>query len=192
MGLAVLVEDRLGRVLAHVRRAHFVNAEAQAAIMFATDLDVLYASALEHFTRVGAHAVDHLLLVVAEAGVDVDDGNAPFVDLRSVERDPVFRPRKHFAEAADANVPWSGLAEAGLELGTDAGLAHTAAPVAAHDPALEAKAAEEGVVLLRHVAVARDVESVGTAPVMEMVEETRIGAAGADRADMIHQVTADR
>src|SRR3712207_3459490 len=135
---------RLRRVLAHVGGAHLVNAEADAAIML-VDVDVGAAGHLQHLALVLADLLDHLLLVVAEAAIDVDQRHAPFVLAALVQRDPVLRPRQHFAEAAEADPPRARAAQALLELGAGAGTAQAALPGLAHHAALEAVAAGEAL-----------------------------------------------
>src|SRR5690349_5303625 len=100
---------------------------------------------------------DHLLVVLAERAVDVDERNAPFVHLRRVQGDAVLPARKHLAETTHAEPPRTRTVQARLVVGTNAGMRGPAAPRVPHDAALEAVAPNETLGRLGDVAVARNV-----------------------------------
>ena len=121
------VEHRRLGILPHARRAHLVNARAEG-VCPVDGLHPFDAGRLEHLRGVVRHVHAHGLLVVANLTIEAEHGKAPLVALRRVEVHAVVVMRENLAEPREADLPWPGLGERGLERFAHSELRDSAAP----------------------------------------------------------------
>ena len=192
MGLQERRQHRGLGIVAHARGADLVDGEAGRRQLGAGG-DLLGARGLEHRHRLLDHVARHRRLVVAVLDVDAQHRHAPGVLLVRVEIAAVLLARQHLAEPGEAEarhrLALHPLLPLGAEPGHGVGLLEHGDALAA----LVAVAADEALLLVAHVAEARDVDAVGALRELGLgALAQRQVAVGADREDVVHQIAADQ
>ena len=180
MRLAPAVHHRGRRVAAHARRAHLVDAVAGRGDVFCGLLPAVEVDAAggpQHLPGVVGGLAHHQVFIAAVGGVDDRDGHAPGVPSARRQGDAVVGVGQDLAEGHEGHGP--GQAAGGL------------GPAGAHRPTLHAEAAQVGLVRLRDVGVARDVDARRALAGIVLVLETWPAADDGPGADMVHQVAPD-
>nr|ABM53570.1 putative peptidase S1 family [uncultured bacterium CBNPD1 BAC clone 1664] len=175
--LAPAVHHRGGGIAAHAGRAHLVDAVAGRGDVFGglfPGVEIEAAGGREHLPGVPGRLAHHPALIGAMGGVDDRHGHSPGVLARRREGDAVVGIGQALAEGQERHRP--GQAARGLR------------PPGAHRPALHAEAAQVGLVRLRHIGVARDVDARRALAGIVLVLEARPAAGDGPGADMVHQV----
>ena len=185
MGLIPAVQHGLGRIVAHARRAHLVDACARrkagpVLVGIVPRLDIDAAGRLQHRHRVVGTVPQDLAFVRTGTHVDVRRRNAEAVGLCRMQRHAIVLVRQHFAEQVQMDGPGTRLPQSLLQLGADARLPLRPLPARSRRTALEAPAAQDVAVIFGDVRVTRDVDSRRRPPGIVAILESRQFAVGTE------------
>ena len=120
--------------------------------------------------------------------LDLQYRNAPCVPGLVVEPDAIAGIGQHFAEAANAEMPWAGPSDAVFQFRADAFVPETRE---AERTALVTVAAQEPIVFVRHVAKPWNIATSRSSARVVLVVVTGIGSSRTNSTEMIHQVLAE-
>ena len=189
MDLVLRVENGGARVAPHPGGPHFVDGHAKEGAGVVA-LDVFEAAGLEHLFGVVCHVEAHLPFVFLEFRVEHHHRQPPLVACVPVQIQAVFRVGQGFSKTGQSHGPVARLRELFLEVRAEGQFGDVALPVAAARTALVAEPPQIVALVAAEVAVPRDVDAVGPAAVIVLVQIPLPNPAGAHFEVMIHEIAS--